>query len=81
MKLVAASGVDVAAKCLVAVLVLLLTLGLVLVPLGLAAVAPATSARVLAAVGAWMTRHRRAIQVVLGVGFGCWLTAKGLLAR
>ncbi len=48
------------------------------VPLLVAAVVPGATTRLLPALGGWMTRNDRWIQVVLGLGFGILLLAKGL---
>jgi len=48
------------------------------VPLVLAAMIPAAKERLLPAIGGWMTRNDRWIQVVLGLGFGIWLLIKGI---
>jgi hypothetical protein len=77
LKLIAASDVGDAAKAAVTVVVTFLTLTVVLVPLALTALAPTTSGRILSAVSRWMHGHQRWIRVVLGLGFGIWLVAKG----
>jgi hypothetical protein len=79
LKLIAAAGVGTSTKALVGLIVFALTLSFVLVPLALAALVPG-SARVLGAVGSWMTAHRRAINVALMLGFGILLLLKGVLA-
>jgi hypothetical protein len=48
------------------------------VPLLIAAVVPGGTTRLLPALGGWMTRNDRWIQVVLGLGFGIWLLVKGV---
>lgn len=79
LKLIAASRVGDASKGLAGLIVFVLTLAFVLVPLALTVFAPG-SERVLGAIGGWMSAHRRAIAVVLTMGFGIWLVAKGALA-
>jgi hypothetical protein len=79
LKLIAASHVGDVGKGLAGLVVFVVTLAFVLVPLALTVLAPG-SERVLGAIGGWMSAHRRAIQVVLTLGFGIWLAAKGALA-
>jgi hypothetical protein len=50
------------------------------VPLVLAAAVPGASTRLLPWLGHWMTANNRWIQVILGLGFGIWLVAKGVRA-
>jgi hypothetical protein len=61
-----------------ALIILLITLMVAWVPLLLAALVPGASTRLLPALGAWMTRNDRWIQVALGFGFGIFLLVKGL---
>jgi len=79
LKLIAASDVGDAGKALVTLIVFGLVLSFVIVPLVVTAAVPG-SARPLAALGAWMTSHRRALNVVLALGFGTWLVIKGATA-
>jgi hypothetical protein len=79
LKVVAESAVGSVAKVLVTVVVFLISLSFVLVPLVVAAVVPG-STRVLKAVGDTMTRHRRAMNLVLCLGFGAWLVIRGIAA-
>ncbi len=79
LKLIAASDVGTASKGLVTLLVFVIALSFVLIPLALTVAIPA-SKRVLAGLGAWLTAHRRALNVVLALGFGIWLVAKGVRA-
>lgn len=79
LKLIVESGVGTADKALATLVVWLLALSFVVVPLVLAAVVPG-STRALSAIGDAMTRHRRALTIVLCVGFGAWLVVKGIVA-
>jgi hypothetical protein len=49
-------------------------------PLLLAVAVPGASTRLLPWLGHWMNANNRWIQVVLGLGFGIWLVAKGVKA-
>lgn len=79
LKLIVESEVETAEKALATILVLVVTLSLALVPLLLVAVVPG-STRALEALGAFMTRHHRTLNVVICVGFGSWLLVRGLTA-
>ncbi len=78
LALIAASGLPMSQQGLVALVILLITLMVAWVPLLIAIIVPATRERLLPAIGAWMDRNDRWIQVVLGFGFGIWLLWKGL---
>ena len=80
LALIAASGLGPGQRGLAALIILLITLMVAWVPLVLAAAVPGASTRLLPAMGRWMTANNRWIQVVLGLGFGVWLVAKGLNA-
>jgi hypothetical protein len=49
-----------------------------LVFVGLTFAMPGRSAAMLAAIGAFMTRHNRVLMIVLGLVFGCWFLLKAL---
>jgi threonine/homoserine/homoserine lactone efflux protein len=80
LALIAGSGLGLGQRGLAALIILLVTLMVAWVPLLLVVAAPSASSRLLAALGGWMTRNDRWIQVVLGLGFGIWLVAKGVTA-
>jgi hypothetical protein len=80
LALIAGSGLGLGQRGLAALIILLITLMVAWVPLLLVVAAPKASSRVLSALGGWMTRNDRWIQVVLGFGFGIWLIAKGIAA-
>lgn len=77
---IAGSGLGLGQRGLAALIIFLITLTVAWVPLLLVAAVPGPSSRILSAVGSWMTRNDRWIQVVLGFGFGIWLIAKGATA-
>jgi hypothetical protein len=79
LKLIAASDLGAANEAFVGLVVFLLAQSFVLVPLVLTVAVPG-SARVLGAVGGWMSAHRRGLNVALLFGFGTWLALKGALA-
>jgi hypothetical protein len=78
LALIAASGLPLGQQGIAALVILLITLMVAWVPLAIAIVVPATRTRLLPAVGDWMTRNNRWIQVALGFGFGAWLLWKGI---
>jgi threonine/homoserine/homoserine lactone efflux protein len=80
LALIAGSELGPGQRGLAALIILLITLMVAWMPLLLAAAVPGASTRVLPAIGGWMTRNNRWIQVVLGFGFGIWLIAKGVAA-
>jgi threonine/homoserine/homoserine lactone efflux protein len=78
LALIAASGLPLRQQGVAALVILFVTLMVAWVPLLIAIVVPATRTRLLPAVGGWMNRNDRWIQVVLGFGFGAWLLWKGI---
>lgn len=78
MRFVALSDVSYTEQALAAFLVLAITLAAVLFPLGLTAIAPDRSGRVLDALARWLSGHSRRNQIVLGFGLGAWLVVKGI---
>lgn len=78
LALIAGSELPLGQRGLAGLTILVLTLMVAWVPLLLAATVPVASRRLLPALGRWMTDNNRWIQVVLGLGFGIWLLAKGL---
>jgi threonine/homoserine/homoserine lactone efflux protein len=80
LALIAGSGLPPGQRSLAGLIILLITLTIVWVPLVVAAVVPGATTRLLPALGGWMTRNNRWIQVVLCFGFGVWLFAKGVAA-
>lgn len=80
LALIAGSGLPLGQQGIAALIILLITLMVVWVPLVLAAAVPGASTRLLPWLGHWMTANNRWIQVVLGLGFGIWLVAKGVRA-
>ena len=78
LALIAGSGLPLGQRGLASLVILLVTLSVAWVPLVLAATVPAASTRLLPALGNWMNANDRWIQVVLGLGFGIWLVAKGI---
>jgi cytochrome c biogenesis protein CcdA len=80
LALIAGSGLPLGQQGIAALIILLITLMVVWVPLVLAAAVPGASTRLLPWLGHWMTANNRWIQVVLGLGFGIWLLAKGVRA-
>lgn len=80
LALIAGSGLPLGQQGIAALIILLITLMVAWVPLVLAAAVPGASTRLLPWLGHWMTANNRWIQVVLGLGFGIWLVAKGVRA-
>jgi threonine/homoserine/homoserine lactone efflux protein len=78
LALIAGSELPLGKRGIAALIILLITLMVAWVPLLLTAAVPAASNRLLPALGRWMTRNDRWIQVVLGFGFGLWLVVKGV---
>jgi cytochrome c biogenesis protein CcdA len=78
LALIAGSELGLGKRGIAALIILAITLMLAWVPLVLAAAVPGVPSRLLPALGEWMTRNNRWIQVVLGFGFGIWLVAKGI---
>jgi threonine/homoserine/homoserine lactone efflux protein len=78
LALIAGSQLPLGQRGLAGLIILLITLMVAWVPLLIAAVVPGATTRLLPALGRWMTRNDRWIQVVLGLGFGIWLLVKGL---
>jgi threonine/homoserine/homoserine lactone efflux protein len=78
LALIAGSELPLGQRGLAGLVILLITLMVAWVPLLVAAVVPGATTRLLPALGGWMTRNDRWIQVVLGFGFGIWLLVKGL---
>ena len=78
LALIAASGLPLRQQGIAALSILVITLMVAWVPLVLAVVVPGASSRLLPWFGSWMTANNRWIQVVLGLGFGIWLFAKGV---
>jgi hypothetical protein len=78
LALIAGSGLPLGQRGLAALIILLITLMVAWVPLLIAAVVPGATTHLLPALGGWMTRNDRWIQVVLGLGFGIWLLVKGV---
>jgi cytochrome c biogenesis protein CcdA len=79
LALIAGSGLPLRQQGIAALIILAITLMVAWVPLVLAVVVPGASSRLLPWLGSWMTEHNRWIQVVLGFGFGIWLSAKGVV--
>jgi cytochrome c biogenesis protein CcdA len=80
LALIAGSGLPLRQQGVAALIILTITLMVAWVPLVLAAAVPGASSRLLPWLGAWMKANNRWIQVVLGLGFGVWLLAKGVSA-
>ncbi len=59
-------------------LTILIVLAPALVPLAAAAVAPDASTRALTRLRDFLHDRGRGLRIVLGVGFGVWLLAKGI---
>jgi len=78
LALIAGSGLGLGERGVAALIILVITLVLAWVPLMAAAVIPHATERWLPAMGRWMTTNDRWVQVVLGFGFGTWLTAAGI---
>ena len=78
LALIAGSSLPDGQRGLAALLILLITLSIVWFPLVVAIVVPGATTRWLPALGGWMTRNNRWIQVVLCFGFGIWLLVKGV---
>jgi hypothetical protein len=78
LALIAGSNLPLRQRGLAGLIILLITLMVAWVPLLVAAVVPGATTRLLPALGGWMTRNDRWIQVVLGLGFGIWLFVKGV---
>jgi hypothetical protein len=71
---------EVGQRGLASLIIFLVTLMVAWVPLALAVAIPAASSRLLPALGNWMTANNRWIQVIVCLGFGIWLLAKGVTA-
>jgi hypothetical protein len=80
LALIAGSGLPLRQQGIAALIILVITLMVAWVPLLLAVAVPGASTRLLPWLGRWMTANNRWIQVVLGLGFGIWLVAKGVRA-
>jgi cytochrome c biogenesis protein CcdA len=80
LALIAGSGLPLGQQGIAALIILQITLMVAWVPLVLAAAVPGASTRLLPWLGHWMTANNRWIQVILGLGFGIWLVAKGVRA-
>jgi hypothetical protein len=80
LALIAGSGLPLGEQGIAALIILVITLMVAWVPLLLAVAVPGASSRFLPALGQWMSANNRWIQVVLGIGFGIWLFAKGVTA-
>jgi cytochrome c biogenesis protein CcdA len=80
LALIAGTGLPLRQQGVAALIILTITLMVAWVPLVLAAAVPGASSRLLPWLGAWMKANNRWIQVVLGLGFGVWLLAKGVSA-
>ena len=78
LALIAGSNLPLGQRGLAGLIILLITLMVAWVPLVLAVAIPSASDRLLPALGNWMNKNSRWIQVVLCFGFGVWLLAKGL---
>ena len=78
LALIAGSNLPIGQRGLAGLIILLITLMVAWVPLVLAVAIPSASDRLLPALGNWMNKNSRWIQVVLCFGFGVWLLAKGL---
>jgi cytochrome c biogenesis protein CcdA len=78
LALIAGSGLPLRQQGVAALIIVVITLMVAWVPLVLAVTVPAASTRLLPWLGSWMTANNRWIQVVLGLGFGIWLLAKGV---
>ena len=78
MKLVAEDDISVPERAFVAGVIVLIVLLPALLPLVLTLIMPTTSGRVLSAIGSWLARHHRTLGVVVGLGFGIFLTLHGL---
>jgi hypothetical protein len=78
LALIAGSKLPLGQRGLAGLIILLITLMVAWVPLLIAAIVPGATSRLLPALGGWMTENNRWIQVVLGLGFGIWLAAKGV---
>jgi Sap, sulfolipid-1-addressing protein len=78
LALIAGSGLPLRQQGIAALIILVITLMVAWVPLVLAVVVPGASSHLLPRLGSWMTSNNRWIQVVLGLGFGIWLFAKGV---
>jgi threonine/homoserine/homoserine lactone efflux protein len=78
LALIAGSGLPLGQRGLAGLVILLIALMVAWVPLLLAAVVPGASTRLLPWLGRWMNDNNRWISVVLGLGFGILLLAKGV---
>jgi threonine/homoserine/homoserine lactone efflux protein len=78
LALIAGSGLPLRQQGVAALIILVITLIVAWVPLVLVFVVPGASSRLLPWLGSWMAANNRWIQVVLGLGFGVWLFAKGV---
>lgn len=78
VKEIARSGIEASEQLIVLAAVLAVTLIPVLVPVLAYAIAPGAASRVLGRLGDWVEGHRRAISIALLLGFGLYLTLKGV---
>jgi cytochrome c biogenesis protein CcdA len=78
LALIAGSELPLRQQGIAALIILVITLMVAWVPLVLAVAVPGASTRLLPWLGSWMRANNRWIQVVLGLGFGIWLFAKGV---
>ncbi|MGZ5341211.1 MAG: GAP family protein, partial [Solirubrobacterales bacterium] len=79
VKEIARSGIEASERLLVLAAVIAVTLIPVLVPVLAYGIAPGPASRVLGRLGDWVEGHRRTISITLLLGFGLYLTLKGLI--
>ena len=77
LALIAGSGLPLGQRGAAAFVILVVTLTVEWMPLVVAAIVPGATRRWLPRLGGWMTANDRWIQVVLGLGFGLLLVARG----
>ena len=78
VKQIGSAEVAVEERLLVTALTILIVLAPALVPLAAATVAPDASTRALTGLRDFLHDRGRGLRIVLGVGFGVWLLAKGI---
>ncbi len=78
VKQIGSADVAVEERLIVTALTIFIVLAPALVPLALAAVAPDASTRALTKLRDFLHDRGRGLRIVLGVGFGVWLLAKGI---
>lgn len=79
-EIASSSEVSAGERAAIALLVVVITEALALIPLAMVALSPARAERVLKPLGAWLTRHSRTINVAILLVFAAVLLVRGVRA-